>query len=214
VDVVVVDEASMVDLALMAKLVDAVPPAARLIVLGDRDQLASVEAGSILGDLCGSAGDAPSAAFARRIARVTAPRAPGRPTRCRRRCRTRRATWRRTCGATPPMRDAVVRLVRSRRFRDDGAIGALARAINDGDAERALGLLGAAAATATRAASSPGSRSTVGGESQARARARTAGLPPDGAPGRGRARRSTRSARSACWPRTARDRSGWRGSMR
>jgi len=43
-DVVVIDEASMVDMALMAKLVDALKPEARLILLGDRDQLASVEA--------------------------------------------------------------------------------------------------------------------------------------------------------------------------
>ncbi len=54
-DVVIVDEASMVDLALMAKLVAAVPPAARLILLGDRDQLASVEAGSVLADICAAA---------------------------------------------------------------------------------------------------------------------------------------------------------------
>ena len=52
VDVVIVDEASMVDLALMAKLVAAVPPEARLILLGDKDQLASVEAGYVLGDIC------------------------------------------------------------------------------------------------------------------------------------------------------------------
>jgi len=60
VDVVVVDEASMVDLALMTKLVEAVPPSARLILLGDRDQLASVDAGSVLGDICNvsSRGDA------------------------------------------------------------------------------------------------------------------------------------------------------------
>ena len=54
-DVVIVDEASMVDLALMAKLVAAVPPPARLILLGDRDQLASVEAGSVLADICAAA---------------------------------------------------------------------------------------------------------------------------------------------------------------
>ena len=54
-DVVIVDEASMVDLALMAKLVAAVPPEARLILLGDRDQLASVEAGSVLADICAAA---------------------------------------------------------------------------------------------------------------------------------------------------------------
>ncbi len=54
-DVVIVDEASMVDLALMAKLVSAVPPSARLILLGDRDQLASVEAGNVLADICAAA---------------------------------------------------------------------------------------------------------------------------------------------------------------
>jgi nucleoside-diphosphate-sugar epimerase len=51
-DLVVVDEASMVDMALMAKLLEAVPPAARLVLVGDKDQLASVEAGSVLGDIC------------------------------------------------------------------------------------------------------------------------------------------------------------------
>jgi len=50
-DVVVVDEASMVDLALMSKLVDALKPNARLILLGDKDQLASVESGAVLADL-------------------------------------------------------------------------------------------------------------------------------------------------------------------
>lgn len=49
-DVVVVDEASMVDLALMSKLVDALKPGARLILLGDKDQLSSVESGSVLAD--------------------------------------------------------------------------------------------------------------------------------------------------------------------
>lgn len=49
-DVVIVDEASMVDLAMMAKLVDALKPEARLILLGDRDQLASVESGAVLAD--------------------------------------------------------------------------------------------------------------------------------------------------------------------
>lgn len=49
-DVVVVDEASMVDLALMSKLVDALKPGSRLILLGDKDQLASVESGAVLAD--------------------------------------------------------------------------------------------------------------------------------------------------------------------
>ena len=51
-DVVVVDEASMVDLALMSKLLQATAPNARILVVGDKDQLASVQAGSVLGDVC------------------------------------------------------------------------------------------------------------------------------------------------------------------
>ena len=51
-DVLVVDEASMIDLEMMACVLDALPQAARLILLGDKDQLASVEAGSVMGDLC------------------------------------------------------------------------------------------------------------------------------------------------------------------
>jgi len=50
-DLVVVDEASMIDLALMSKLVDALKPNSRLILLGDKDQLASVESGAVLADL-------------------------------------------------------------------------------------------------------------------------------------------------------------------
>ena len=51
-DVVVVDEASMIDLALMSKLFQAISADARVILVGDRDQLASVEPGSVLGDIC------------------------------------------------------------------------------------------------------------------------------------------------------------------
>ncbi|QWF70327.1 exodeoxyribonuclease V subunit alpha [Methylomonas paludis] len=50
-DLLVVDESSMVDLALMSKLVDALKPGSRLILLGDKDQLASVESGAVLADL-------------------------------------------------------------------------------------------------------------------------------------------------------------------
>ncbi len=52
VDVLVVDEASMVDLEMMAAVLAALPPGARLVLLGDKDQLASVEAGAVLGELC------------------------------------------------------------------------------------------------------------------------------------------------------------------
>ncbi len=51
-DVVIVDEASMIDIALMARLLEAVPKNARLIMLGDKNQLASVEAGAVFGDIC------------------------------------------------------------------------------------------------------------------------------------------------------------------
>ncbi len=50
-DLIVIDEASMIDLAMMAKLVDALKQNARLILLGDKDQLASVESGAVLADL-------------------------------------------------------------------------------------------------------------------------------------------------------------------
>ena len=52
VDVLIVDEASMVHLEMMAALLEALPAGARLVLLGDKDQLASVEAGAVLGDLC------------------------------------------------------------------------------------------------------------------------------------------------------------------
>ncbi|MGO1463080.1 MAG: exodeoxyribonuclease V subunit alpha [Marinobacter sp.] len=52
VDILVIDEASMVDLDLMASVFDALPANAQLILLGDKDQLASVDAGAVLGELC------------------------------------------------------------------------------------------------------------------------------------------------------------------
>jgi exodeoxyribonuclease V alpha subunit len=51
-DVIIIDESSMVDVTLMSKLLDAIPSTSRVIFLGDKEQLASVEAGSIFGDLC------------------------------------------------------------------------------------------------------------------------------------------------------------------
>jgi exodeoxyribonuclease V alpha subunit len=58
---VIVDEVSMVDLTMMRRLVEAVHPDARLVLLGDRDQLASVEAGCVLADLVPATGTAPLA---------------------------------------------------------------------------------------------------------------------------------------------------------
>lgn len=119
-DVLVVDEASMVDLALMAKLVDALPPQARLILLGDKDQLAAVEAGAVFAELCEGRGfDAEAAAELQRITGQAVPvETP--------------------CSA---LGDAVVLLTHSHRFAGDSGIGELARRINTGDAAGTLNLL-------------------------------------------------------------------------
>ncbi len=119
-DVLVVDEASMVDLALMAKLVDALPPQARLILLGDKDQLAAVEAGAVFAELCEGRGfDAAAAAELQRITGQTLP------------VETPRSA----------LGDAVVLLTHSHRFAGDSGIGELARRINGGDAAGTLNLL-------------------------------------------------------------------------
>ncbi len=71
-DVVVVDEVSMVDLELMARLFEACESVPRLVLLGDPRQLASVEAGAVLADLCGdAAAEAPAAGLERSIVRLT-----------------------------------------------------------------------------------------------------------------------------------------------
>jgi exodeoxyribonuclease V alpha subunit len=56
-DVVIIDETSMVSLSLMARLVEAIRPDARLILVGDPGQLASIEAGAVLGDIVGPASE-------------------------------------------------------------------------------------------------------------------------------------------------------------
>lgn len=126
-DIVLVDEASMVDLALMAKLADAVPANARLILLGDKDQLASVEAGAILGDICNTTGErAYSRPFAAQLRAVLGDAAPD-------------------IGDAGPestgIWDCIALLGRSFRFRADGGIGRLARAVGSGRADDALAQL-------------------------------------------------------------------------
>lgn len=121
-DLVVVDEASMVDLALMARLVAALPDGARLVLLGDRDQLASVEAGAVLGDVCGPAPGLSAAARAR-----IAPFVDGEPPGGR--------------ASRSPLADCVVLLVESHRFGGASGIGRLAAAVNGGASERVAALL-------------------------------------------------------------------------
>ncbi len=128
-DVVIVDEASMVPLALMTKLVAAVPPHCRLILLGDRDQLASVEAGSVLGDICEAAAlNRFSAAFCKTFFDLTGRQVGGHGR-----------------DAAPGLRDCAVELTHSYRFDATAGIGALSAAVNAGDGAQCRALITRAA---------------------------------------------------------------------
>ena len=106
-DLLVLDEASMLDLEMMASVFAALPPQAGLILLGDKDQLASVEAGAVLGDLCARADaghyNAGTAAWLRR------PASPARLLRARRCCDAERQRARpgrgQAAGEPPVQRD-------------------------------------------------------------------------------------------------------------
>jgi exodeoxyribonuclease V alpha subunit len=118
-DVLVIDEASMIDLEMMAATLDALPRDARLILLGDKDQLSSVEAGAVLGDLCARA-DAGHYDVATRDWLMAV-------------CGVDVSEWT-DPGDARSLDQRVVMLRRSRRFGEDSGIGALAQAINAGDA--------------------------------------------------------------------------------
>ena len=123
IDVLIVDEASMVHLEMMASLLDALPEGAVLILLGDKDQLASVEAGAVLGDLCRDAQaggyNAATVAYALEASGEQIP-----------------ADFH---GSAGPLAQQTVMLRESRRF--GGPIGQLALAVNGGDAARAQDVL-------------------------------------------------------------------------
>ena len=113
VDVLIVDEVSMVDLSMMYRLLSALPDEARLVLLGDPNQLPSVEAGNILGDICKY-----PAGYTRAF----------------------RATVRQITGFDPPgappahlLADAVCHLEKNYRFSPDRSIANLARQIREGD---------------------------------------------------------------------------------
>jgi exodeoxyribonuclease V alpha subunit len=126
-DVVVVDEASMVSFAMMTKLVDAVPEDARLILLGDRDQLASVEAGAVLGDICNPRGGELrfSRVFAERVQEVAEIDLAAHATLI-----DEAGIW-----------DGMVQLDRFYRFGERSGIGGVARAIQRAQPDRALAFL-------------------------------------------------------------------------
>jgi exodeoxyribonuclease V alpha subunit len=132
-DIVVIDEASMVDLALMSKLVAAVAPDARLLLVGDKDQLASVEAGSVLGDICDrQIIHGFSKRFLKKIEKLT---------------RTKVADSTPLSEDKPGLRDCITVLQKSYRFSAHGGIGGLRRTINLGDADGSLALMNSTSET-------------------------------------------------------------------
>ena len=116
VDLMVVDEASMIDLEMMARLLAAVPLTASLILLGDKDQLASVEAGAVMGQLCAGAdlGNYTADTLAW-VAQTTG---------------ADLSAW---SGDGAALAQQTVMLRFSRRFADDSGIGQWAKAVNAGD---------------------------------------------------------------------------------
>ena len=121
-DLLVVDEASMIDVPLMARLLAALPAQCRLLLLGDRDQLASVEAGSLFADLCAHGREGWSPTLARLLAELTGHLPP-------------------ILEHVPLFNDCLVLLTRSYRFHARSGIGALAAAVNRGDVRKLHGIM-------------------------------------------------------------------------
>lgn len=122
-DIVVVDEASMVDLPLMCKLVEAVPPGARLVLLGDPDQLPSVEAGDVLAAILAAASNGDSLAIPASLAPLLGERETPQ------------------VDQPPGLSGHHVHLLRGYRQAATLDLSPLATAVREGDADTALGLL-------------------------------------------------------------------------
>ncbi|MDO8939039.1 MAG: exodeoxyribonuclease V subunit alpha [Methylicorpusculum sp.] len=123
-DIVIIDEASMIDLEMMAALLDALPETAQLILLGDKDQLASVEAGAVMGDLCRGADnqayDPPTLNWIAQTAGVALAESDLK-------------------GSAINQQTVMLRF--SHRFGEHSGIGQLARAVNAGEALKAQAIL-------------------------------------------------------------------------
>ena len=121
-DLLIVDEASMIDVPLMAGLVKALPARARLIMLGDREQLTSVEAGSLFGDICAHGETGWSPGLCRLLKQLTGYGPVS---------STERETF----------ADVVALLRESYRFREKSGVGELARAVRSGEREKTIKVL-------------------------------------------------------------------------
>jgi exodeoxyribonuclease V alpha subunit len=124
-NLVVIDEASMVDLPLMSKLVQAMPPEARLILLGDRDQLSSVEAGAVLGDICGLGETKPYSRDFAGILKIFTGHVLASP----------------DDGSMPGAQDCIVGLKKNYRFEKDTGISRACNEVNAGNSQGAMGIL-------------------------------------------------------------------------
>ena len=114
----------MIDLALLAKLFDAVRPDASVILVGDKDQLASVEAGSAFRDICTPGRDlGPSVSLAEAFAQCSGENLAD------------------TSATDMPIHSVVVELRRNYRFTPGTGIAELSNAVNQGDAEGAIAVL-------------------------------------------------------------------------
>jgi exodeoxyribonuclease V alpha subunit len=117
-DIVVIDEGSMIDLALMTKLLAALPSDTKLILLGDRNQLASVEAGAVMGDVCDIGRDhAKTAEFCTLVAPYI--------------------TLAPATIPEPPLADCIVELTKNYRFSEQSGINALAQYVKQGNGQEA-----------------------------------------------------------------------------
>jgi len=129
-DVVIVDETSMVSLELMARLLEAVRPDARVVLVGDPGQLTAIEAGAVLRDIVGPAADRPVMSASMRV-------------------RLAAAVGRSVVASDPPagltFGDGIVVLERVHRFGE--GIAAVADAIRRGDGDGVLEALRAAPAS-------------------------------------------------------------------
>lgn len=126
-DILVVDEVSMVDLALMSKLLSAVKNDARIILIGDRDQLASVEAGYVMADICDRDNiHLFSEHFHKQFVKLT---------QCKMEVSSRKLKDK------PGLYDCMVVLKKSYRFKDTSGIGEYSRAVNNGKFDETLSIL-------------------------------------------------------------------------
>ncbi len=114
-DVVLIDEASMIDIALMSKLIEAVPAHAKLILIGDKNQLSSVETGSVFADMC--EGLSPLYPAGGGLGRGEKP------------------------STSEEASTHLITLQKNYRFKKDSAIGQLAQATNQGDSKTVLEIL-------------------------------------------------------------------------